>query len=173
MYTSVFLFWWFKKVAGQQDRLVKWVAGPMQKLSASGRRTGGNFQHCLLSAWKLEKTLTSFVSLNDIQYQIITCRNWFWGLDAILINNDFSNSSNTMTVDSYRWSQKCSHLPCNFCGLGASCVLTHLPLDNMAAISQMICSDAFPWMESYVFWLKFHWSLFVTVHLIIIQHWFR
>ena len=55
MYTSVFLFWWLKKVAGQQDRLVKWVAGPMQKLSASGRWTGGNFQHWLGAAMWLIK----------------------------------------------------------------------------------------------------------------------
>ena len=32
--------------------------------------------------------------------------------------------------------------------------LTHLPLDKMAAMSQMIFSDAFLWMESFVFWLK-------------------
>ena len=47
--------------------------------------------------------------------------------------------------------------------------LTHLPLTKMAAISQMIFSDAFSWKESCVFWLKFHWSLFLRVHLIIIQ----
>ena len=39
-------------------------------------------------------------------------------------------------------------------------VLTHLPLDKMAATLQMIYSDAFLWMKSFVFWLKFHWSLF-------------
>ena len=41
--------------------------------------------------------------------------------------------------------------------------LTHLPVDKMAAISQMIVSDAFSWMKSFVFWLKFHWSLFLRV----------
>ena len=35
------------------------------------------------------------------------------------------------------------------------------PLDKMAAISQTIYSDAFPWMKSFQFWLKFHWSLFI------------
>ena len=40
---------------------------------------------------------------------------------------------------------------------------THPPLDKMAAISQTIFSDAFSRMKSYVFWLKFHWSLFVRV----------
>ena len=33
--------------------------------------------------------------------------------------------------------------------------LTHLPLGKMAAISQTIFSDAFSWMKSFVFWLKF------------------
>ena len=39
--------------------------------------------------------------------------------------------------------------------------LTHPPLDKMAAISQRIFSDAFSWMKSFAFWLKFHWSLFL------------
>ena len=37
--------------------------------------------------------------------------------------------------------------------------LAHPPLDKMAAISQTIYSDAFPWMKSLLFWLKFHRSL--------------
>ena len=51
--------------------------------------------------------------------------------------------------------------------------LTHLPLNKMATISQMIFSDAFWWMKNFVFWLKFHWSLFLRVQLTINQHWFR
>ena len=51
--------------------------------------------------------------------------------------------------------------------------LTHLPLDEMDAISQTIFSDPFSWMKSFVFWLKFHQSLFLRVQLTIIQHWFR
>ena len=45
-------------------------------------------------------------------------------------------------------------------------VLTHLPLDKMAAVSQTIFSDAWSWMKSFVFWLKFHWSLFLRVQLV-------
>ena len=41
--------------------------------------------------------------------------------------------------------------------------LTHLPFDEMAAISQTIFSDTFFWMKSFVFWLKFHRSLFLRV----------
>ena len=40
--------------------------------------------------------------------------------------------------------------------------LTHLPLDKMT-ISQMIFSDAFSWMQSFVFRLQFHWGLFLWV----------
>ena len=52
-------------------------------------------------------------------------------------------------------------------------VLTHLPLDKMAAISQTIFADTFLWMKSFVFWLQFHWSFFLMVQLTKIQHWFR
>ena len=50
--------------------------------------------------------------------------------------------------------------------------LTHLPWTTcMAAISQTIFSDASSWLKSFVFWLKFQWSLFLRVQLTIIQHW--
>ena len=39
--------------------------------------------------------------------------------------------------------------------------LTHHPLDKMGAILQTIFSDASLWMKSFVFWIKFHWSLFL------------
>ena len=45
--------------------------------------------------------------------------------------------------------------------------LTYLPLDKMAAISQTILSDVFSWMKIFVFWLKFHQSLFLRVQLAI------
>ena len=51
--------------------------------------------------------------------------------------------------------------------------LAHLLLDKMAAISQMIFSDAFLWIKSFAFWWKFHWSLFIVVKVTITQHWFR
>ena len=48
--------------------------------------------------------------------------------------------------------------------------VTQLLLDKMALISQTIFSNAFLWMKSFVFWLKYHWSLFVGVQLT--QCWF-
>ena len=44
-------------------------------------------------------------------------------------------------------------------------VLTHLPLDKMAGISQTIFSNAFLWMKRFAFWFEFHWSLFPRVQL--------
>ena len=51
--------------------------------------------------------------------------------------------------------------------------LTPLPLDKMAAISQTTFSNAFSLMKIYWFWLRFHWSLFLMVHLPIFLPWFR
>ena len=43
----------------------------------------------------------------------------------------------------------------------------------MATFSQTIFSDAFSWMKSFVFWLRFHWSLFLRTQMTITQDWFR
>ena len=51
--------------------------------------------------------------------------------------------------------------------------LTHHTLHKMSTFSWTIFSDAFSWMKSVVFWLKFHWNLFLRVQLTITQHWFR
>ena len=48
--------------------------------------------------------------------------------------------------------------------------LSHLPLDKMAAISQMVFSNAFLLMKNCVFWLKFRWRLFLRVQMTTIQH---
>ena len=42
----------------------------------------------------------------------------------------------------------------------------------LSAKLQTISSDAFLWMKSFLFWLKFHRSLFLRVQLTITQHWF-
>ena len=53
-------------------------------------------------------------------------------------------------------------------------LISHLPLNKKAdGIWQMIFSTAFLWMKSFVFWLRFNWSLFLRVQLTITQHWFR
>ena len=54
------------------------------------------------------------------------------------------------------------------------CQLYHLPLDKMATISEMIFSEAFSWMKSFVFWLKNTLKFFPKGTLLAItQHWFR
>ena len=51
--------------------------------------------------------------------------------------------------------------------------LTHLPLNNMAATSQVTFWNAFSWMKSFVIRFPFHWRLFPRVQFTTIQHWFR
>ena len=51
-------------------------------------------------------------------------------------------------------------------------LLTHLPLNKVAAISQMALSNTFSWMKMLEFRLKFHWNLVLRVQLTIIEHWF-
>ena len=45
--------------------------------------------------------------------------------------------------------------------------LTHWGRDKMAAVSQIMFSNAFSWMKMFEFRLKFHWSLFLRVQLTI------
>ena len=45
--------------------------------------------------------------------------------------------------------------------------------NKMAAISQTKFTDTFSLMKFFLFWLKFHLSLFLRVQLTINQHWFR
>ena len=52
-------------------------------------------------------------------------------------------------------------------------ILTNLPLDKMASISQTIFSDAFSRLKIFGFWLKMHWNLFLRVQLTIVEHRFR
>ena len=45
--------------------------------------------------------------------------------------------------------------------------------DKMVIISQMIFSSTFDWMQTFVFYVRFHWNMFLSVQLTIWQHWFR
>ena len=84
-------------------------------------------------------------------------------------------------VETYRWlSEKLLNgkpLPKRtliYCELNQRhLLLTHWSRDKMGAISQTTSSSAFSWMKILEFRLKFHWSLFLRVHLTISQHWFR
>ena len=51
--------------------------------------------------------------------------------------------------------------------------LTHWGRNKMAAVSQTTFSNAFSWMKMYEFWLKFRWSLFLSVQLTVSHHWLR
>ena len=49
--------------------------------------------------------------------------------------------------------------------------LTHLPLDQMTAISQTIFSNALSWLISSISSLKIHWILFINPVLVQIMAW--
>ena len=51
--------------------------------------------------------------------------------------------------------------------------VTYLDRDKMVAIFQTTFSNAFSWMKTYDFRLRFHWGLFLRFELTISQHWFR
>ena len=51
--------------------------------------------------------------------------------------------------------------------------LTHWGRDKIDAILQTTFSNTISWMKMFEFRLKFHWSLFLKVPLILFQHWFR
>ena len=52
-------------------------------------------------------------------------------------------------------------------------ILKHWGRDKMAAIFQTTFSIAFSWIKMYEFRIRFHWNSFLSVKLIIFQHWFR
>ena len=85
----------------------------------------------------------------------------------------FLNISIRLNILIMRWSRLLKYFLVGRQRLVNYTHLTHLPLDRMAATLQTIFSDAFPWIKCFVFWLKFHWSLFLSVQLTITQHWFR
>ena len=47
--------------------------------------------------------------------------------------------------------------------------------DNISNLNSRMAtiSNAFSWMKILEFWLKFHWSLFLSVKVTIFQHWFE
>ena len=67
---------------------------------------------------------------------------------------------------------KKSKLSLSVCHQADAKPLTHCGWDKMDAILQNFQMNFFL-MKMYEFWLKFHWTLFLGVPLIIFQHWFR
>ena len=58
-------------------------------------------------------------------------------------------------------------------GLTWGRILTHWGRDKLDAISQTTFSNVFSWMKMFEFRLEFHWSMFPSDWITIIQHWFR
>ena len=80
------------------------------------------------------------------------------------------------SVDYAKWSMSESHpgrVRLNQRSTTIFLYLTPWILNKMAAIFHPTFSNAFSWMRMYELRLKFHWSLFLGVELIIFTHWFR
>ena len=95
---------------------------------------------------------------------------WFkfhWGLLLrVHIGSDIGGGSNPALVQIMAWHRRDDKpLP--------EQMLIQFTDTYMQHYSQIINSNVFSWMKSFVFWFEFHWSLFLRVHLTIIQHWFR
>ena len=58
-----------------------------------------------------------------------------------------------------------THRPTTICMRDLITRINSSPLGKMAIISQTIFAFVFSWLKSFVFWLKFHWSLFLRVQL--------
>ena len=80
------------------------------------------------------------------------------------LNINYDRQMTSVPTSTKLWCPKTSKVKSPF---------IHFPLDKIATISQMIFSYSFSWMKNFVFWLKFHWSLFPRVQLTISQHLFR
>ena len=67
----------------------------------------------------------------------------------------------------------CTHVWQLKCCISMCFASTHWGRDKMAAIFHTTFSSAFSWMKIFQLRFKFHYSLFLRVHLTIRQHWFR
>ena len=68
------------------------------------------------------------------------------------------------------WFPWC-YFQCKICQINLC--LTHWGQDKMTIIFQITFSNAFSWTKMYEFWLKFHWSLFLSFQLTTSLPWFR
>ena len=117
------------------------------------------------------KSLQVIFCTRDPTHGIFLCLLWFFEL-SITIDTPIMG-----ILLPVRWCPFTEWRPLgakwSSCNPPPACLLTHLPLDKTAPFLQTIFSGVFSWMESFVVWLIFLWSLFLRVQLTITQHWFR
>ena len=125
------------------------------------------YSFIVLSTRRLRTPLFQIHTLVSINVCFTWCY-WYWGNYTPI-----STPSEQQFINSQQFYQ-------NIVLIKVSCVnsvvqntLTHLPLDQMVAISQTAFSNTFSWMNSFVVWLIFRWSLFLRVQSTITQHWRR
>ena len=118
----------------------------------------------------------SFITFSSVGWDIkqpwicLQLRSPQWKLDIYLVQHNIKNYYKLLQIMHMPWHAR--HFVVIYKRINET-DLSNLSLENMAAISQTIFSDAFSWMKSFAFWFKFYWSLFLTAQLTINQHWFR
>ena len=100
-------------------------------------------------------------------YHILTETQFQFHLQSAIVNEialfqPEPGKSDTKLLNRYYFDND-DPVHCLICASSGLDMLTHLPLDKMATILQTIVSDVFLWMKSIIFWLKFHWNLFLRV----------
>ena len=116
-------------------------------------------KYSLQLMWLIHKktTMSKLLEKSPLQYSKVRC---LISIDPIL--HKISKCQNRAT------SKKLLHLHQQ---IADEC--DYILLQYKAFSDQTIFSDAFSWMKKFVFWLKFHWRLFLRVQLTISQHWLR
>ena len=106
------------------------------------------------------QTHLTCTQVNIWWYQLPLVQNLFYLLRGIIQNATIFFNTLLWDLASSQWQKLVSHKI-------YSTSLIQQPGDKMAAILQTIYSDTFSWMKSFVFWLKFLWSLFLRAQLTI------
>ena len=110
------------------------------------------------------KWTTSLTRLLWSSLSVRSCSSWVWARCGQILCPPWAGEgqpSESIELELLRLVRWYRGVPLPWLLLGRRIVkisLTHLPLDKMATISQ-IFSVAYLWMKSFVFWLKFQWSL--------------
>ena len=135
------------------------------------------FFHC--SSNSMESSCPSYLNYNGEIINEIGLRCLFNSFrdefTPVYINGLMQDCSNSI-ANTLELLQSCtkslifSVLICLPYGIG---YLTHLPLDQMASISQTTFSNTFFLMKMLVFQFNFPWNMFLRIQLTINQHWFR
>ena len=147
----------------------------------------------LVNLWSSKSILSNEITTNFLNPQFVkmylglTIKHYILRLFRIFLTFFILEIKDIPTKCAYQCAISMTHASEDSMGLGSgmgviSTMMRHpshnanvntLRLVKMVANFLKTFSNAFFGMKMYEFQLRFHWSLFLRVHLIIFQHWFR